>query len=151
MKRLIQIALLGVVVLSTVWLIVPRQSNTDADSAGAATAPAEYVAYYFHRSARCVTCLKIEQGAHDVIFRDFTEQLKAGKLLFLPTNVESQGNEHFIKDYELVSQALVLVRYDGGKPVQARKLDRVWDLIGDGDQFDQYVHHEVASFLGMPQ
>lgn len=151
MKRLIQIALLAVVVLSIVWLIVPRQSKTDVDSASAATAPAEYVAYYFHRTARCVTCLKIEQSAHDVILRDFAEQLKAGKLLFLPTNVESHGNEHFVNDYELVSQALVLVRYDGAKPAQARNLDRIWDLIGDSDQFDQYVHHEVASFLGMLQ
>lgn len=148
MKRAIQIALLAVVVVSIIWLILPRQTKTDASSINAG-APAEYVAYYFHRTARCVTCLKIENNAHDVIFRDFAGQLKDGKLLFLPTNVESVGNEHFIRDYELVSQALVLVKYDDGKPVQSRNLDRVWDLIGDKPEFEQYVHNEVASFLGM--
>lgn len=149
MKRALQIALLAVVVISIIWLILPRQNKTDASSVNASAAPAEYVAYYFHRTARCVTCLKIEHNAHDVIFRDFAGQLKDGKLLFLPTNVESVGNEHFIKDYELVSQALVLVKYDDGKPIQSRNLDRIWDLIGDKPEFEQYVHDEVAMFLGM--
>lgn len=148
MKRMIQIGLLAVVALSVVWLVVPRQSKTDAAPVNVA-APAEYVAYYFHRTARCVTCLKIENAAHDVIFRDFATQLRDGKLLFLPSNVEASENEHFIKDYQLVSQALVLVRYAEGKPVQSRNLDRVWDLIGDEIQFDQYVHNQVASFLGI--
>jgi hypothetical protein len=148
MKRTIQIGLLAVVVLSIIWLVVPRQSKTDAASANV-TAPAEYVAYYFHRTARCVTCLKIENTAHDVIFRDFAEQLRSGKFLFLPTDVEATGNEHFINDYQLVSQALVLVKYAEGKPAASRKLDRVWDLIGDEAQFDEYVHNEVATFLGI--
>jgi len=148
MKRIIQIALLAVVVMSIVWLVVPHKSKTDASVVNTA-APAEYVAYYFHRTARCVTCLKIEHNAHDVIFRDFASQLRDGKLLFLPTNIEAAENEHFIKDYALVSQALVLVKYADGKPAQARNLDRVWDLIGDTAQFDRYVHDEVAMFLGM--
>ncbi len=148
MKRALQIALLAVVAVSIIWLISPRQSKTDASSTSAG-APAEYVAYYFHRTARCVTCLKIERTAHDVIFRDFPNQLRNGTLLFLPTNVESAGNEHFIKDYELVSQALVLVKYGDGKPVQSRNLDRIWDLVGDKPEFEKYVHDEVAIFLGM--
>lgn len=148
MKRFIQIALLAVVALSIVWLVVPRQSNTDASSVNATAAPAEYVAYYFHRTARCVTCLKIEHSAHDVIFRDFASQLREGELLFLPTDVEAVGNEHFIKDYELVSQALVLVKYDDGKVERSRNLDRIWDLVSDSAQFDEYVRHEVATFLG---
>lgn len=148
MKRIVQIALLAVVVISIIWLVTPRQSKTDATSVTATTAPAEYVAYYFHRTARCVTCLKIEHSAHDVIFRDFADQLREGKLLFLPTDVEAVGNEHFIKDYELVSQALVLVNYDDGKVVRSRNLERIWDLVGDSAQFDEYVRHEVATFLG---
>ena len=148
MKRILQIALLAIVVLSLVWLIVPRQSTTDASSSSTTAAPAEYVAYYFHRTARCVTCLKIERSAHDVIFREFADQLREGKLLFLPTDVEAAGNEHFIKDYELVSQALVLVNYEDGKVARSRNLDRIWDLVGDSAQFDQYVRHEVATFVG---
>lgn len=148
MKRAVQIVLLTVILASVIWLILPRRDETDANAVNPG-APAEYVAYYFHRTARCVTCLKIENYAHDVIFRDFAGQLKDGKLLFLPTNVESVGNEHFIKDYELVSQALVLVKYDAGKPVRSRNLDRIWDLVGDEPEFAKYVHDEVAVFLGM--
>jgi hypothetical protein len=147
MKRFLQIALLAVVAISTIWLIVPRHSTTDASSDSGA-APAEYVAYYFHRTARCFTCLKIENAAHDVIFRDFADQLHEGRFLFVPTDVEAPENEHFIKDYDLVSQALVLVKHDGGKVERSRNLDRIWDLVGDSAQFDQYVHDEVARFLG---
>jgi hypothetical protein len=148
MKRVLQISLLAVVAFSIVWLLLPRQSKTDASSATTA-APAEYVAYYFHRTARCVTCLRIEQAAHDAIFANFTPSLRAGTLLFLPTNVEVAGNEHFIKDYELVSQALVLVQYQDGKPVRSRNLDKVWDVIGDSTQFADYVTGEVAIFMGI--
>lgn len=148
MKRIIQIALLAVVAISLIWLVMPHQSKVDATSASTTAAPAEYVAYYFHRTARCVTCLKIEHSAHDVIFREFADQLREGKLLFLPTDVEATGNEHFIKEYELVSQALVLVNYDDGTVVRSRNLDRIWDLVGDSAQFNQYVRHEVATFLG---
>lgn len=147
MKRILQITLLAIVAASVVWLALPRGTKTDASSASD-SAPAEYVAHYFHRTARCYTCLKIEHFAHDVIFRDFAGQLKEGKLLFLPTNVEASGNEHFVKDYELVSQALVLVKYDGTRVERSRDLDRIWDLVGDSARFDQYIHDEVATFLG---
>jgi hypothetical protein len=147
MKRIVQFALLALVVLSIVWLVVPRNSATDATSVSASP-PAEYVAYYFHRTARCATCLKIESTAHDVIFRDFAVALREGKLLFLPTNVEAAGNEHYIKDYELVSQSLVLVRYSDGRVESSRNLDRVWELVGDSASFDRYLHDELATFLG---
>jgi hypothetical protein len=148
MRRILQFTLLAIVAASVVWLVLPRGSKTDASSVSD-TAPAEYVAHYFHRTARCFTCLKIENSAHDVIFRDFADQLKEGKLLFLPTNVEASGNEHFIKDYDLVSQALVLVKYDGKGVERSRNLDRIWDLVGDSAGFDQYIHDEVATFLGL--
>lgn len=147
MKRILQISLLTVVIASVVWLVLPRGTKTDASSVSD-TAPAEYVAHYFHRTARCYTCLKIEYFAHHVILRDFADQLKQGKLLFLPTNVEVSGNEHFVNDYDLVSQALVLVKYDGTRVEQSRDLSRIWDLVGDSAGFDQYIHDEVATFLG---
>lgn len=148
MKRTLQFVLLAIVVASIVWLLIPRRDAGES-TATVAAAPAEYVAYYFHRTARCVTCLKIEHAAHDAIFANFTPSLRAGKLLFLPTNVEAAGNEHFIKDYELVSQALVLVQYREGKPVRSRNLDKVWDVIGDSTQFADYVTGEVATFMGI--
>jgi hypothetical protein len=148
MKRTLQFVLLAIVVASIVWLLIPRRDAGES-TATVAAAPAEYVAYYFHRTARCVTCQKIERAAHDAIFANFTPSLRAGKLLFLPTNVEAPGNEHFIKDYDLVSQALVLVQYQNGGPVRSRNLDKVWDVIGDSAQFADYVVGEVAAFMGI--
>jgi hypothetical protein len=147
MKRILQFTLLAIVIISVLWLVIPRGAGTGSPAA-TGPAPAEYVAYYFHRTARCVTCLKIEAQSHDAIFAGFGPALREGRLLFIPTNVEVSGNEHFIKDYNLVSQALVLVKYDNGKVTAWRDLDRIWDLVGDDAEFTEYVQAEVGAFLG---
>jgi hypothetical protein len=149
MTKIVRYLLLAIVAVSLIWLLLPKgAAERSATESAASATPAKHVAYYFHRTARCSTCLTIEAYAHDVVFQNFEPQLRSGDLLFLPTNVELAGNEHFVKDYDLVAQALVLVEYDGPRVKRWKNLDRIWDLVGDSTQFAQYVHDEVGSFVG---
>ena len=149
MTKTVRYLLLAIVAISLIWLLLPKGSTQRSEAEITSTAaPARHVAYYFHRTARCRTCLTIEAYAHDAIFQDFQKQLRNGDLLFLPTNVEATGNEHFVKDYNLVSQALVLVEYDGSHVKRWKNLESVWDLVDDSTQFTQYVKGEVEAFVG---
>ncbi len=149
MTKTVRYLLLAIVAVSLIWLLLPRAATQRSEGEVSSTAaPAKHVAYYFHRTARCQTCLTIEAYAHDAVFQNFEKRLRSGDLLFLPTNVEATGNEHFVRDYELVSQALVLVEYDGSRVKRWKNLDRIWDLVGDSTQFAQYVQGEVEAFVG---
>jgi len=149
-KRTITIALMAFVLVSVVWLIAREVSpkRPAADSTAPSIAARQVTVYYFHRTARCPTCLKIEALAKQEVETSFAAELKHGDMRFASINVEEAGNEHFIKDYELVSQALVLVDYRGGVQQRWKNLDAIWDLVDYEEDFARYVRDEVRLFTG---
>jgi hypothetical protein len=107
------------------------------------------IAYYFHRTVRCHTCLAIEEEAHEAIENGFFDELEAGRLEWRAVNIEEPGNEHFETDFGLESQSLVLVGVRGETVQRWEILPRVWELVEDPYGFQEYVWAEVMEFLGM--
>ena len=105
------------------------------------------IAYYFHRTQRCKTCLTIEAYAEDVLKDAFPEALKSGELEFRTVDLDEPANEHFVADYELAASALVLVDYHNGEQKEWHNLQRVWELVGDELKFKAYVESEAMPFL----
>jgi hypothetical protein len=106
------------------------------------------IAYYFHGTVRCVTCRKIESLSHDVVASDFAEPLKTGQLEWQVVNVDLPDSQHFIRDYQLVTKSLVLVKYEDGKQVGYKNLQKIWTLINDEQAFRVYVKGELQAALG---
>ncbi len=148
-KRVVTMVLVAFVLISVVWLVVREVSpkRTAVDATPAATGR-QVTVYYFHRTARCPTCLKIEALAKQEVEASFATELKRGDLKFLSLNVEEAGNEHFVKDYELVTQAVVLVDYRDGIQQRWRNLEAIWDLVHTEEDFNRYVRDEVQAFVG---
>lgn len=121
-------------------------SQTSADSSTSTTQP-EVVAFYFHRTLRCHSCLEIEEWAKQAIESHFSGELAGGLIEWRPINIEEAGNEHFEKDYELTTQSLVLVRMKNGQPAEWKILQEVWELLGDHARFTQYVQTEMSAYL----
>lgn len=105
------------------------------------------VAYYFHGRVRCVSCVKIESLSGKAIRERFPEELRTGRLAFREVNVEEPGNRHFIDDYRLTSQSLVIVEYRDGRQVRWRNLEKVWTLLNSEREFIGYVQGGVSDFL----
>jgi hypothetical protein len=105
------------------------------------------VAYYFHGSFRCRTCLAIEQSARETIAAGFPDELASGQLRWRALNVEEPGNEHFVEDFKLVTRSLVLVSYQDGKVLRFQTLDKVWQLVNDEELFAEYVRDATRTFL----
>lgn len=103
--------------------------------------------YYFHGSVRCVTCRKIEQYTKEAVEQSFSSGTYAGKVLFIPVNVEENANEHFVEQYKLVAKSVILQPEQGGKPGQWENLDRIWVYSGDRDKFLAYVKGSVLKLL----
>lgn len=120
----------------------PQNSTTNA-----AEKP-KFVAYYFHATARCATCRKIEQLSAEAINNSFSSELKSGNLEFRSVNMEEEQNRHFVEDFKLYTRALVIVRYSGDKVEEHKNLTRVWELVHSPQQFGEYVRTEIGKFMG---
>ncbi len=105
------------------------------------------MAYYFHRTIRCETCLRIEKQAHEVITNRFAFEVAAERLVFKPVNYEQPENAHFREDYELGGPSLVLVRQTGGKDVERKVLGQTWDFAHIPPRLDLYIEEETRKFL----
>ncbi|MBA4313175.1 MAG: hypothetical protein C0417_11160 [Chlorobiaceae bacterium] len=105
------------------------------------------VVYYFHRTMRCATCIKLEEYSDEAIKSGFASQLKNGKLEWKIINIEDAGNEHFENDYKLYSQSLVLIELQNGKQKRWKNLEKIWELVGTKEVYLRYVQEEVKSYL----
>lgn len=127
----------------------------DAQSLAAATnlittnaTAQQVIAYYFHGTVRCETCLLIEQLAKAVIEQQFSAELAMNGLAFTSVNYELPENAHFLTDYKLPCPSLVLVRRTGGKEEAWKLLRDTWQLVHEPIKFNAYVETEVRHFLG---
>src|SRR5665647_1978553 len=110
---------LGLLLIAAMLPAGAADSPNPKPAAPATNAPSQQViAYYFHGTVRCETCLKIEQQAKAVIERQFKPELDAQRLVFTPLNYDLPENAHFLLDYKLPCPSLVLVRQKDGKDVQ---------------------------------
>lgn len=111
----------------------------------------QVIAYYFHTTARCATCRKIESWSAEAIRSMFADALADSSLLLMPINTDEPQHEHFLRDFQLYTKSLVVVEMRGGERVRWENLTQVWELINDRDKFFAYVQGSVRAFLTEPQ
>lgn len=173
MKRILTVVLLAFVAFSAAYLVVNEVRSRPAAPGASATetavganpvttgddeprarpeladersAPA-VIAYYFHATMRCPTCLKMEEYARKAIEETYPTELGEGRIRWQAVNYDEPANEHFVKEYELVASTIVVRRDDAGEKDAWRKLERIWDLVGDEGAFKRYVIEEVSTML----
>jgi len=105
------------------------------------------VAYYFHGNQRCYTCRTIEQYSKEAIEKNFAKELTTKQVVFQPINVEQPENRHYIRDYQLVSKSLVIVRYRDNRQEKWKTLQDVWIHVHNQEKFFQYVKGEIDKLL----
>ena len=119
--------------------------------AGEKVAAEKTVVYYFHGNRRCATCRGIEENTRKVVDGDFSELVRRGRLEFRSVNLDRSENEHFVKEFQLVSRTVVLAREAAGKTVDWKTLDKVWLLAHQPDKFRAYIKSELDGFLRSPK
>ncbi|MBE3070756.1 MAG: hypothetical protein IMZ66_11030 [Planctomycetes bacterium] len=156
-KTIFAAALLILAAASLVYLaasVALRPADPSGGAAGddppAEGAPAEItdgvIVTYFLTDIRCSTCHKIEAYTREAVETGFADALRDGRLMWRTVNTDREANKHFIDDYGLIAKAVVLARRRGGREVDWKNLDRIWDLVGDKDAYVAYIRDEVAAF-----
>lgn len=123
-------------------------ASNQANEQDVAAKPSDtIIAYYFHRTFRCPSCLAIEALSLQALQSDFGPLLDDGSLEWLPINIDEPDGEKFVKDFDLEFSCLTVVKMRNGQQVRWKNLDKVWELKDDRDAFVKYVQDEVAAYL----
>jgi len=152
MKKIISIILGLFVVTSLVYLVVTESQtpgikqaeDTTEKKQETETLPKDSLnIYYFHATARCNSCLKIEKYTKTAIETGFKEELKTKKIIFKLVNIDNPENKHFIDDFKLYTKSVIVEQIKNGKPVKWSNLDKIWDLLDNETQFSLYIQDNV--------
>ncbi|MBU0567683.1 hypothetical protein KKC52_06500 [bacterium] len=108
---------------------------------------AKVIAYYFHGTYRCDTCLTMERYSREVMEKYFAKELQDKRLEFKALNVEEPENMHYDSDYELPTISLVIALYRNGIQQKWKNLRDIWTYVEDKEKFYQYVRDETGKFL----
>lgn len=162
-KSIVTGVLLAFVAVSVVYLVIEERrtqpaSPDTAQRPAAAQATEEnalnvsavdhmLVVYYFHGNKRCYTCRTIEAYTEEAIKTGFPEELESGRLVWKAVNVDDPENEHFVQDYDLTTRTVVLVDVDLGNELKWAKLDRVWELVQNKEEFVDYITENTNAYL----
>lgn len=148
-RKLISVVLffLAVATLGAIYVKSERSLANSPAASQPQVADTEVIAYYFHVTARCTTCRAIENYSREVIEKEFGADIAKGRLQFKLVNVQLGENRHFVKDYQLFTKSLVLVRFDKGRQAEYKVLNDTWQLVGDKSAMQGYVEREVRDYL----
>ncbi len=105
------------------------------------------IVFYFHRTVRCSTCLEIEAGTARIIKENFPQLLAKGFLKWIPFNLDDEKNEELEKQFDITSNTLVLAGITKDNKLIYKKLEDVWQFVGNSEGFSGYVTNEINKFM----
>ncbi|HOC68114.1 MAG: hypothetical protein BWX80_00865 [Candidatus Hydrogenedentes bacterium ADurb.Bin101] len=140
---------LQILVITSIAVILSGCGKVASPSAqNLQTGPGKEIrVYYFHRTLRCPNCLKIESLARETVQTFFPVELESGTVQWHAVNVDEEDKKHFVDDYGLSTQTLIVAEFSGGKQSRWKNLDKVWDLLDNDVDFGQYVEMEIRDYL----
>ncbi|WP_028117032.1 nitrophenyl compound nitroreductase subunit ArsF family protein [Ferrimonas senticii] len=100
--------------------------------------------YYFHGNVRCTTCTQIEKFTTQAVQQGFGRDLGSGQVVMHIVNVEEPQNQHYINDFELITRSVVVEIHENGQPIRWNRLDQVWQLVFEQQDFTNYIYREMA-------
>ena len=146
-KSLLTAGLLAFVAASVAFLAVGAIKGKERESAAAPAAQAAVLVQYFHVAARCETCENMENCAREALQTAFADAWRDGRVEFRSLDYAEPRNEDLAKRYQLDCNSLVVSRQQNGTEVGWKKLDKIWDLVGDRAAYERYVQDEVRACL----
>ena len=118
-----------------------------ADEPAATNAPGQPIVYYFHRTARCPTCLSMETWTSQAVAKAISGA-SAASLAWQAVNLDEPANAHFADDFQLTFGTVVVAENREGQAVRWKNLEKVWEYSSDEAIFSQYLESEFGPFFG---
>lgn len=140
MKRLFSI---GIVLLSLMGCGGRNvQKSTESTLENSSDAAVEV--FIFHAAQRCATCKAIDAVVAEVLENDFSDDVKAGKIVFRDVDGSKQENRELLTKYEIYSTSLVL---DAGGTVTNLTNDAFQYARSNPDKLKEILRANISKAL----
>jgi len=107
----------------------------------------QIIVYYFHRKFRCPSCLIVESTLHETLDNYFSEDFTKGNLAVCVVNIDEAQNKHYIEDFQILFNSVIVVDRRGGAAHRYKNIEKVWDIYDDRDATTQLFRDEIGPFL----
>lgn len=104
----------------------------------------KYLVYYFHPTARCESCINIENFTKELIE---TKYSRNPSIEYKPLNIEDKENGHFKKEFNLKFSSVVIVDAKDKSVNRFKLLDSVWSYSDNKEKMFEYVEREIEEFI----
>lgn len=153
---LLLLIFVGISIVVAVRKIGPPAKSDSSDTAAAATmtsattpvglqsslAESPFSAVYFHAPHRCPTCRTIESFTHEAL----NPEIEAGKISWQIADYTSDENVSLVKQFDVYTSTVVLVRVQDGEIVRWKNLEEVWNHTNDQVEFTDFINRSWNTF-----
>jgi len=101
-------------------------------------------AYYFHFTARCITCKTIEARAKENLESLYPNQFKQGLMTFQSLNLEEAPNKTLAEKLGVSGQALLIVK--GDKKINLTNEGFMYAVVKP-EKFKEIINEKVDGLL----
>lgn len=105
------------------------------------------IVYYFHRTVRCPSCILIETLTSIAIQSGFDRDVQDTRIDYQVVNLDEPQNAHYVREYGLTAQAVVICSVLDGRKTGCRTMDQVWELLHDEPKFIEYIQDGITQSL----
>ena len=147
-KKIITVVLLLFIAVSVIALVMQESDTTEIRQTENVTESDKnlenrLIVYYLHGDVRCATCEKLEAFSTKALTENYSEQLENGSIEFIVLNYDKPENEHFLTDFDISYQSLVVIDVKENAEVGFEKLAKIWDLTHDEEAYLAYVKEKI--------
>jgi hypothetical protein len=134
------------------FLLVPHPGSVSADSflsdgCTGVLQSNQVVVYYFHRKFRCQSCEVLESTLQNTMRASYAKHFGAGRLAMCVVNLDEPENRHYLDQFGILSNSVVLVEKRGGTVSRFKNLEAIWEISENRDAIDHMLRTEMARFL----
>jgi hypothetical protein len=90
----------------------------------------------------CESSRRLEAWTRESLNQNFPNLLQSGALIYRTVDYDKKENAHFMKDYDLPFQSVVLTGRKGYV-----RMDKLWRWLGDEAAFKKMVRDETVKYL----
>jgi hypothetical protein len=146
MKRAMSICLVGLLLICCSFTQAATADQT-AEKKSSKKAQSHRVAVcYFHRTKRCPTCKKIGALVEKSIDKAFQKNCKKAGIEVHMIDFQAEKNKAYAESYKIKGPTLVVLDIRKGKVKQWKTLPKIWQLVGNEDEFKKYVRSETLDY-----
>ncbi len=107
------------------------KSNKDSEASDTI-----YKVFYFQPTARCESCINIENFTKELITTNFASSIP---IAYESMNIDETGNEHYKNEFNLNFSSVIIAKYKNGQIENFKNLDSVWSYSDDKNGFMKYA------------